>query len=45
MTAYPDDASKQRALNAGAIGFLDNLAGNRLVSCLEVAPKRSAPAV
>jgi FixJ family two-component response regulator len=48
MTSYPDDAIKQRALNAGAIGFLDkrfDLAGNHLVSCLEVALKRSAPAV
>ena len=48
MTAYPDGAIKQRALNAGAIGILDkrfDLAGNRLVSCLEVALKRSAPAV
>ena len=48
MTAYPDGAIKQRALNAGAIGILDkrfDLAGKPPCLLPRGGTKRSAPAV
>jgi FixJ family two-component response regulator len=51
ITAYPDEATKARALNAGAICFLHkplDLQGPRLVDCLYAAlggRKGSAPAM
>ena len=50
ITGYPDETVKARALNAGAICFLDktlNLQGPRLVDCIYAAlngRKGSAPA-
>ena len=48
LTAYPDDAIKARALNKGAICFLQkplDLQGRRLVDCLQQAlDRRSGPA-
>ena len=43
LTAYPDDALKARALNGGAICFLQkplDLQGRRLVDCLREALDR-----
>jgi FixJ family two-component response regulator len=43
ITAYPDEATKARALNAGAICFLYkplDLQGSRLVHCLNAALRR-----
>ena len=43
ITAYPDDALKLRALNAGAAGFLHkplDLQGRRLAECVEEALRR-----
>jgi FixJ family two-component response regulator len=51
ITAYPDEATKARALNAGAICFLHkplDLQGPRLVECLYAAlgeRKGSTPAM
>ena len=47
LTAYPDDALKARALNGGAICFLQkplDLQGRRLVDCLrEALDRRGGP--
>jgi FixJ family two-component response regulator len=40
ITAYPDDAVRTRAMNAGAVCFLQkpiDLQGRRLADCLQVA--------
>jgi FixJ family two-component response regulator len=48
VTAYPDEATKARALNAGAICFLHkplDLQGRRIVDCLHAAlGRRKGPA-
>ncbi len=45
ITAYPDDAIKIRALNAGAVCFLHkplDLQGRRVADCVEAVLKRRA---
>lgn len=45
ITAYPDDATRMRAMNAGAVCFLHkpiDLQGRRLADCLQDALSRTA---
>jgi FixJ family two-component response regulator len=44
VTAYPDERTRQRALDAGAVDYLSKpLCDEQLVSCLDVALRQEEP--